>query len=291
MNSRISARIGALALIGAVAAAAVVAAPASAAPAASDDGACAVSGGTLSWGMKESFRAYISGSIANGSWETSDGADYETPDFLWSDGAGELDPATGAGSVSFTGTLHFTGHDGVLDLTLANPTIEFDGDGGAALLLDTRGTDMEGEVAVDTQQEWVGDVEVGDGISPESGSIEIVDAPTTLTNSGAGAFSGFYEAGEELDPISLTLDTSACAAVPAAEPAAEEPTDAAAPVEAEQAAAPASTEIPWLPIGVGGAALLIIGLTLGVLIGGRSPRRAAASAATGRAPGDQGGAA
>lgn len=279
MTSRSHARIGALALLAAVAASAATTAPASAAsvaPVAAGDGVCAITGGTLSWGMKESFRAYIGGSIANGSWETSDGADYETPNFLWDGGTGEIDPVTGVGSVSFTGTLHFTGHDGALDLTLADPTIEFEGDGTAALLLDTRSTDMEGEVAVDSSQEWVGEVEVGDGAAPEEGRIEIESATTTLTNSGAAAFAGFYDAGEELDPISLTLDAPDCAAAPAAEePTVEETAEAAAPVADEPASAPAAADIPWLPIGVAAAALLVIGLTVGILVGGRAPRRAA----------------
>src|SRR3546814_3461048 len=55
--------------------------------AASPATACDVVGGELSWGFKESFRAYISGSIAAGEWTTSGGATYETPSFGWS-GAG-----------------------------------------------------------------------------------------------------------------------------------------------------------------------------------------------------------
>ena len=47
---------------------------------------------TLTWGFKESFRAYIDGDIANGEWTTSGGATYETPEFSWSDGTGPLRP-------------------------------------------------------------------------------------------------------------------------------------------------------------------------------------------------------
>lgn len=233
---------------------------------------CTISDGTLSWGVKESFRAYISGSIANGEWETSDGAAYETPDFLWTGGTGSFDPATGTGSVSFPGTVHFTGHDGVLDLALANPTIEFEGGGSAALLLDARSNDMEGEVAVDAEQEWVGEISLADDPSPADGTIELVDLPTTLTNPGAAAFAGFYEAGEELDPVSVTLQTTGCDAEAAAapgEPAAEE-TPVTAVAEDESG-------IPWMPIIVGGAALIVIGLTAGLLIGGRRPKPANAA--------------
>jgi hypothetical protein len=214
----VPARLSALAVV--AVGASLLGAPATAVAQTSDQ-VCEISGGTLTWGVKESFRAYISGSIANGSWETTDGADYETPEFAWSDGTGSYDPATGTGSVSFTGTVHFTGHDGVLDLTLANPTIEFEGGGSAALLLDARSNDMEGEVAVDAQQEWVGEIDLGADPAVTDGRIDAAELPTTLTNSGAAAFAGFYQAGVDLDPVSLALVTDGCAAE----------TAAAAPVE------------------------------------------------------------
>lgn len=226
---------------------------------------CAVTGGTLSWGLKESFRSYISGTIANGSWEASDGAEYEIPNFVWSSPTGSIDPATGTGSISFIGTVHFTGHDGVLDLTLANPTIEFEGDGKAALLLDAKSTDMEGGESLDAQQEWVGDVVIDGESIPADGVLDIADAPATLTNSGAKAFAGFYDAGTDLDPLNLSLAFDGCETEAAAP---------AAPVDAEQQQPAQETDarIPWLPIAIGGAALFVIGLTVGILIGGRGKR-------------------
>src|SRR5690606_10044019 len=92
---------------------------------------CVVTGGDLTWGVKESFRSYISGTIAHGSWEVSDGATYETPMFGWSNPTGEIDANTGEGSISFTGLIHFTGHDGALNLQMSNPSIAFSGDGTA----------------------------------------------------------------------------------------------------------------------------------------------------------------
>ncbi|MGO1798447.1 MAG: HtaA domain-containing protein [Candidatus Microbacterium stercoravium] len=273
MNSNLVSRIGVLAAAAALAGSALLVAP-TAASAQTSDAACEVTGSTLSWGVKESFRAYISGSIANGSWETSDGADYETPEFVWTGGTGTFDPETGTGSVSFVGTVHFTGHDGVLDLTLANPTVEFESGGSAALLLDARSTDMEGEVAVDTAQEWVGDITLDGDLIPSDGVLDIAEQPTTLTNSGAAAFAGFYEAGVELDPVSVTLELDGCdtgVSTISEEPVAEEPV-AAAPIAEEE------TDIPWLPIVIGGVALIVIGLTTGLLLGGRRPRPAPESA-------------
>ncbi|WP_156322622.1 HtaA domain-containing protein [Leucobacter musarum] len=252
-------------------------------------GACEVTGGSFTWGVKESFRAYISGSIANGSWEESDGATYETPYFSWGGATGSIDPETGEGAVSFTGTVHFTGHDGVLDLTLANPTIEFEGDGKAALLLDARSNDMEGKVAIDATQEWVGDVTVPDQLGVSDNALQLQDLPTKLTNSGAKAFAGFYEADIDLDPIAVDLQFASCAdsaggAVAAADAGDADESDAAATTDAPvatQTPAPvqASNDIPWLPIIIGGVAILVIGVTGGILLGGRKPKPAAPAAA------------
>ncbi|UBH04920.1 hypothetical protein K8P10_000431 [Leucobacter sp. Psy1] len=277
MISRPVSRIGG-ALLGASFAVALAAVPtaASAVPHVAQEAAagCEVSGGTLSWGLKESFRSYISGTIANGSWETSSGAGYETPNFQWGDASGSIEPETGTGAVSFTGTVHFTGHDGVLDLTLANPTIEFEGDGKAALLLDAKSTDMEGEVAVDEEQEWVGDLTVQSQVVPSDDALELADMPAELTNSGAGAFVGFYEAGAELDPVSVSLEFSGCDAATVSaptEPAAGQDDAGQDDTETQAVVAPAPA-IPWLPIGIGGVALLVIGFTVGMLVGGRKPK-------------------
>lgn len=234
---------------------------------AEDAAACTVTDGTLTWGVKESFRSYISGSIANGSWEATDGATYETPHFTWTGGTGEIDPATGTGSVSFTGTVHFTGHDGVLDLTLANPTLDFEGDGVATLLLDARSTDLEGELALDVDQEWVGDVVAPSSLEPVDERLAIDAMDTTLTNSGVKAFAEFYDAGATLDRLAIDLALPGCntsAPADSAEPAEPEVTTQA-PVEVVET----ETSVPWVPIIIGGVAILVIGVTVGMLVAGR----------------------
>ena len=42
------------------------------------------------------------------------------------------------------------------------------------------------------------------GIQADGGSVSVSDAKTTLTQTGADAFANFYEAGQELDPLSFT---------------------------------------------------------------------------------------
>lgn len=246
---------------------------AQAAPVVTEAGAsCTVTDGTLTWGVKESFRSYISGSIANGSWEASEGATYETPSFQWGAGTGSIDPETGVGSVSFSGLIQFTGHDGVLDLTLANPTLDFEGDGRATLSLDARSTDSTGVVTIDASQEWLGDIEAPSPLPLTETGVSAEAMPNVLTNGGAKAFGGFYEGGADLDPVDVALVFDNCdlsGAAASAEQAEDTEQSADTPETAQVAPTSAEPQIPWIPIIVGGVAILVIGVTAGMLLSGR----------------------
>lgn len=240
---------------------------ASATPANDATGSCQVTGGSFNWGIKESFRSYISGSIANGSWEVADGATYDTPLFGFTNPTGEIDPSTGEGQVSFPGSVHFTGHDGVLDLTFQNPTIEFKGDGTARLLLDTRSNDASGELVLDEQQVSLAKVDGVDSSNIAGGEMKVTDAPAVLTSEGAKAFGDFYASGDEVDPLSFTLQFADCEGAGAGADAGE---DQATPDEPVATAADESEAVvPWLPIIIGGVAVVVIGVTAGMLIAGR----------------------
>jgi hypothetical protein len=171
---------------------------------------CAVDAATLTWGFKESFRAYIDGSIANGEWTTSDGATYATPEFGFAAEVGRLDPRGPVGSIDFPGSVRFTGHGGVLDTTIANPVLLFRGaDEDALLLLDVSGPTMEGDEVAVTATPFVTVDLSGQDLAPVDGVVTIVDAPTTLTADGEAAFPN-YPAGTEFDPISATVAVGDC---------------------------------------------------------------------------------
>lgn len=186
------------ALIGAVltVSAVLVGAPAAAAE------TCTVEDATLTWGFKESFRSYISGTIANGEWTVGDGATYETPDFGWSGGTGSL--VDGTGSVAFEGSIRFTGHAGILDTTVANPQLRLE-EGEVTLLLDVSGT-TQGGLPVDEKSVEFATLEQFTAKQGDD-SVVINQASAVLTAAGAAAF-GTYAAGDELDPISATLRVS-----------------------------------------------------------------------------------
>jgi hypothetical protein len=190
-----------------LAAALLAVAPAAAASAQAPG--CQVESGTLTWGFKESFRAYIDGSIANGEWTVADGATYNTPSFGFPAGSGHVDPRDPNGSVAFAGSVRFTGHGGILDTTVANPVLVVRPDGTGLLLLDVSGPTMEGDEVTVTEAEFL-DVDLtGQNLTPVDGVITIDAAPTTLTADGAVAFPN-YEAGSEFDPVTATLDVGDC---------------------------------------------------------------------------------
>jgi hypothetical protein len=166
---------------------------------------CEVRDATLTWGFKESFRAYIDGDIANGEWTTSRGATYETPEFTWSNGQGRYDPETGHGFVNFLGTVRFTGHDGLLDTTIADPTLMISRD-GPVLLLDVSGPSMEGE-QIEAQD--VSFVELpGLDVLGEGARLTLEGDPV-LTDDGEAAFPD-YQAGTAFDPITVALELDKC---------------------------------------------------------------------------------
>jgi hypothetical protein len=162
----------------------------------------------LTWGFKESFRAYIDGSIANGEWTVADGATYATPSFGFPSESGRLDPRGPGGSIAFVGSVRFTGHGGILDTTIANPVLVFRGD-EALLLLDVSGPTMAGDEVTVTEAPFLAIDLRGQDFTAVDGVITLDEAPSTLTEEGAEAFPN-YEAGSEFDPVSATIDVGDC---------------------------------------------------------------------------------
>ncbi|MGV3713020.1 HtaA domain-containing protein [Pseudolysinimonas sp.] len=171
---------------------------------------CDVEAATLDWGFKESFRAYIDGSIANGEWTVADGATYETPTFGFTASDGRIDPSGPNGSIEFPGSVRFTGHDGLLDTTIANPVLVLRAGGeDALLLLDVTGATMDGDAVAVEETPFVAIDLAGQDLAPVDGVLTISEAPTALTADGEIAFPN-YPAGEAFDPVTITMDVGDC---------------------------------------------------------------------------------
>nr|BEK66746.1 HtaA domain-containing protein [Kitasatospora purpeofusca] len=171
--------------------------------------------GALDWGVRRTFRDYVTGTIAQGRWELSGGAADGGAFYRWTPAKGSYDPATGALTAAFAGSVRFTGLKSGdsygLDLTLANTAVTV-ADGKGVLRADVSGRTPDGA----TQQ--LTGVELGTfdpaGLTTEGGLLKAVELPLTLSEPGGKAFGGLYPAGTAMDPLSFAVALDPAAALP-----------------------------------------------------------------------------
>jgi LPXTG-motif cell wall-anchored protein len=167
-----------------------------------------VSSASMTWGVRDSFRAYVAGPIANGAISTSGVTQNSDGTFTWSGGSGAYNSAGSAGRASFGGSVSFSGHGGILDMTIGSPQVQITGPNSANLLAAVRSNAPDGTLAVDTDSVLLASLVLP---SPASSGADVTwtGAAATLTSAGAEAFGGFYQAGESLDGVTLTLPLGA----------------------------------------------------------------------------------
>ncbi|WP_053387097.1 HtaA domain-containing protein [Leucobacter japonicus] len=182
-----------------------------------------VADATLSWGVKTSFRNYITSPIAKGT-ATVLGATTGDGPYSWTGGTGsanldgsDLDIAFGENDgVHFQG--HASGDDFILDLAFTQPQIKITSPTTAEFYLDVDGREYVDTTTVgDTYS--LDDVHFADVVLPaptvSGSSYTWTNAAATMTPEGLAAFGGFYNATTAgLDPITFTAPI---AAVPATE--------------------------------------------------------------------------
>jgi hypothetical protein len=220
-------------------------------------------GGEVAWGVKESFRKYVKGNVANGKIEVSGGAtEAEDGTFRFPISSGKYDTTTHVTEVQAVGTVHFTGHyEGgptpLLDVTITNPRVVFGGETG------TLYADVTSKAFTPGEPESFPNAEFAalntSGIAPafSSEAVTVNGIPAELTEEGSEAFAGFYTKGTKLDPVSVTATFEP---TPSPEPKVEDPKPA------DPAPAPAPTPTPVMPtlksgsgpakVGGGGSATL-----------------------------------
>lgn len=175
----------------------------------------AVSGASLTWGVKASFRSYITGPIAQGSVNLQ-GASSSGSAYSWSGGSGSFNDEESRGVVSYSGAVNFTGHAGKLDLTIANPRVQLTSASSGVLIADVTSKALQG-ADVNAAGIALATLNLADGSSWSSAnSVGWDSVPATLTAAGATAFGGFYQAGAALDDVAFTFPLGAEVACTAA---------------------------------------------------------------------------
>ncbi|MDT3767346.1 HtaA domain-containing protein [Gleimia hominis] len=178
--------------------------------------------GNLDWSVRDSFLKYVQGPIAHGTVKATDGAtavknaDGMVTHFSFETIRGQkLDWNHPSGELQFQGTVHLSGHGGILEMTISNPTIRFDAadntlEGKQSGVLSAQvksrsfvDTSTQGEL-VDYKRVELARLQKID-VRTSGDSITLKTDGSTLLESGVAAFGGFYEAGKDLAEITVTL--------------------------------------------------------------------------------------
>ncbi|WP_406351668.1 HtaA domain-containing protein [Streptomyces sp. NBC_00658] len=237
----------------------------------------AIANGAVDWGVRRTFREYVTGDIAQGKWTLSSGAQDGGALFRFAGGEGTYKKDDRSLEAEFEGAVRFTGEQG-LDLRLSGVRVTVE-DAKGTLYADVTSEDFTGKkVALVTF--------TAKNLTPKDDLVELTEAPTKLTAKGAKAFGGMYRAGTEMDPLSLAVALTDDAALPAlpdlgssatasATPSAPE-TAAEAKTDTTEAAADTSDGAPVLPIGLVAGALLVAGAAYAIAVRRRRARQAPA---------------
>ncbi|MFF5482375.1 HtaA domain-containing protein [Streptomyces sp. NPDC012935] len=233
--------------------------------------------GAVDWGVRRTFREYVTGDIAKGEWTLSSGAEDGGALFRFPDGEGTF--KDGDLRAAFKGAVRFTGAQG-LDLKLSGVRVTAE-DGKGTLLADVAGAGFTGhQVPLVTF--------TAKGLKAKDGLAKVTEAPAKLTAEGAKAFGGMYKAGTEMDPVSLAVATTDEAELPDLPDLGSTPTASAPPDKSSASPDPsaepvASTSdgggIPTAPIGLAAGFLLLAGAAFAFVTVRRRRTRPAAEAA------------
>ncbi|MFI1176565.1 HtaA domain-containing protein [Streptomyces melanogenes] len=217
--------------------------PAPSSPAPSRSAGAGFVDAAVDWGVRRTFREYVTGSVAQGGWTLSGGAQDGGALFRFPRGHGSYDEEKGTLDASFAGAVRFTGAHFALTL-----------DRIAVKVADGRGTLSSAGRPLITF--------AAGRLAPRDGLVAVSEAPATLTASGAEVFGGMYPAGTAMDPVSLAVAVEGAARLPALPDvgsgvsAAPTPSPSTSPVARPEVASP-SSDHGRLYLGLVGAGLLV----------------------------------
>ncbi|MGW7415880.1 HtaA domain-containing protein [Streptomyces sp. NPDC054863] len=165
----------------------------------------------VDWGVRRTFREYVTGPISKGKWELSDGALDGGALFRFPQGKGSYDSAKQTLDAAFAGSVRFSGAH--LDLTLSKVNVKV-ADGKGTLAADVVSKDLRSKK--DTRSAAVPLVTFeAKTLTAKDGLAGLAEAPATLTEQGAKAFGSMYKAGTDMDPVSLAVAVTDKAKLPA----------------------------------------------------------------------------
>ncbi|MFJ6697489.1 HtaA domain-containing protein [Streptomyces sp. NPDC091272] len=197
----------------------------------------------VDWGVRRTFREYVTGPISKGRWELAGGALDGGALFRFPQGKGAYDAGKQSLDAAFAGSVRF--HGAHLDLTLSKVAVKV-ADGKGTLIADVAGKDPRTKQATRTPAVPLVSF-AARTLTAKDGLVDLTEAPATLTEQGAKAFGSMYKAGTDMDPVSLAVTVDDSAKLPplpdlgsdTKTPTTTAPKSSAAPKPADTAAATA----------------------------------------------------
>ena len=140
--------------------------------------------------------------MMHGSWSTSSGASWNGKAFSFPVSKGSLSSTAQKADVKYSGSVHFTGVGGRMDLTLADPEIVVN-NGDDHVIMSVKSKTMVGQ-SVDygriTFVDMTGSITQG-----QNDAAQVVGTNVKLNSQAVDAFAGFYRAGKPMDDIDSSL--------------------------------------------------------------------------------------
>ncbi|MEV6166127.1 HtaA domain-containing protein [Streptomyces sp. NPDC052052] len=207
----------------------------------------------VDWGVRRTFREYVTGAIGKGEWTLADGAQDGGALFRFPRGEGTYDPKKQTLDARFAGSVRFTAADG-LDLKLSAVAVRVRAGKGTLSADVLSDGDRRKSVPLVTF--------TAKDFTPKDGLAVLTEAPAVLTADGAKAFGSLYRAGTAMDPVSLAVAVDTGAELPALPDLGSSPEPSDPPAKKTGTATAASTadtgsgSRTGLYLGIGGAGVL-----------------------------------
>ncbi|GLF93976.1 HtaA domain-containing protein [Streptomyces yaizuensis] len=192
----------------------------------------AVRDAAVDWGVRRTFREYVTGEISKGGWTLADGAQDGGALFRFPQGKGTFDAKKRNLTAAFAGSVRFKGEH--IDLTLARVTADVRAGKGTLSADVTSAGRTEKAVPLVT-------FDAAD-LTPKAGLVALTEAPATLTERGSRAFGSMYKAGTAMDPVSLAVAVDEGARLPALPDLGSDAGASPSPAASATASGPASAE-------------------------------------------------
>lgn len=171
------------------------------------DGRIGAVGGTWDWGIRESWRSYIRGNVAKGDW-TTESLNYDGSAFNFTPSPGAATIEASKAVIPFDGSVHFTGHDGVLDTKMSDFKLIIDGN-SAGISVDYDAVEFVsiaggGGPRMIEDDQIIATVSLDQAFDGDAATVNL-SGTTNLTQAGVKLF-GAYKLNEELDNSGGTLN-------------------------------------------------------------------------------------